>query len=189
MIGLAGVDHLHAPGQAVGGVHGHRAHLVVAQVLLHLGDQVDLARGRLDVDLESVVDGRQRLGELHIEHRTDDLYDLAFVHRLYSRPFFRPVSPLAGQRVRARHHFQDLLGDGGLPHPVHCQGQIVDHLVRGLGGGAHGRHAGAVLAGHALQDRPVDGDLHVRGEQIGQDLLGRRLEDEVHVLLAPSAGV
>ena len=154
--GLAGVDHFHAAGEAVGGVHGHRAHLVVAQVLLHFGDQVDPARRGLDVDLEGVVDGRQRLGELHIEHRPDDLYDLAFVHRLFvsSLGWSVTASSLSGQRVRAGHHFQDLLGDGRLPHPVHCQGQIVDHLVGRLRSGAHGRHPGAVLAGHALQDGP-----------------------------------
>ena len=35
----AGVDDLHAAGQAVGGVHGDRAHAVVAEVLLHLADE------------------------------------------------------------------------------------------------------------------------------------------------------
>ena len=38
--GLAGVDDLDAAGQAVGGVHGDGAHAVVAEVLLHLGDQL-----------------------------------------------------------------------------------------------------------------------------------------------------
>ena len=38
--GLAGVDDLHAAREAVGGVHGDGAHLVVAQVLLHLRDQL-----------------------------------------------------------------------------------------------------------------------------------------------------
>ena len=37
----AGVDDLGAARQAVGGVHGHGPHLVVAEVLLHLGDQLD----------------------------------------------------------------------------------------------------------------------------------------------------
>ena len=35
----AGVDDLHAARQAVGGVHGDRAHAVVAEVLLDLADQ------------------------------------------------------------------------------------------------------------------------------------------------------
>ena len=36
----AGVDDLHAAREAVGGVHGDRAHAVVAEVLLHLADEV-----------------------------------------------------------------------------------------------------------------------------------------------------
>ena len=35
----AGVDDLHAAREAVGGVHGDRAHAVVAEVLLHLADE------------------------------------------------------------------------------------------------------------------------------------------------------
>ncbi len=53
-----GIHDLHAPRQAVGGVHGHRAHLVVAQVLLDFGDKMDAAGSHVDVDLERVVDGR-----------------------------------------------------------------------------------------------------------------------------------
>ena len=86
VMGCAGVDDLHAAGEAVGGVHGHGAHLVVAQVLLHLGDQVDVpdaarrrrSRGRCRWPAASS-------GELHVEHRPDDLNDLAFVHR-FSTP-------------------------------------------------------------------------------------------------------
>ena len=47
----AGVDDLDAARQTVGGVHGHGAHLVVAQVLLHLGDEVD----RLAVAVSIVI--------------------------------------------------------------------------------------------------------------------------------------
>ena len=42
----AGVDHVDAARQAVGRAHGDRADAVAAQVLLHLGDQVDAARSR-----------------------------------------------------------------------------------------------------------------------------------------------
>ena len=38
--GDAGVDDLDAAGEAVGGVHGDGAHLVVAEVLLHLADDL-----------------------------------------------------------------------------------------------------------------------------------------------------
>ena len=37
----AGVDRLHAPHHAVGGLHAHAAHPVLPEVLLHLGDHVD----------------------------------------------------------------------------------------------------------------------------------------------------
>ena len=39
LIGAPGPCHIHAAAQAVGGVHGHAAHPVVAQVLLHFQDQ------------------------------------------------------------------------------------------------------------------------------------------------------
>ena len=42
----AGVDHLVAALQAVGGVHRHRADAVVAEVLLDLADQLGRPRGR-----------------------------------------------------------------------------------------------------------------------------------------------
>src|SRR3954469_1344505 len=68
----AGVAHRCAAGDAVGGVHGHRAHAVVAEMLLHLADErvgVALAVLRRHIDLERVVD----LGELVVrEHGLDD---------------------------------------------------------------------------------------------------------------------
>ena len=54
----AGVDDVDAARQAVGGVHCDRADAVVAQVLLHLGDQVERRRAVAagDGDPERVVD-------------------------------------------------------------------------------------------------------------------------------------
>jgi hypothetical protein len=83
----ARVHHFHASRQTVGGIHGHRAHLVVAQVLLDLGDEMDPPGPRVDVDLKRVVDPRQLVPKLDVDHRPDDLYDLAFVHRLRCPPF------------------------------------------------------------------------------------------------------
>ncbi len=54
--GAAEVDGLHAADHAVGGFHGDGAHAALAQVLLHLEDDVD-GRG----DLEAVADDAQRL--------------------------------------------------------------------------------------------------------------------------------
>ena len=59
----AGVAHLRAAREAVGGVHRDRAHAVVAEVLLHLEDEdagVVLVALVLELDLERVVD----LGQL-----------------------------------------------------------------------------------------------------------------------------
>ena len=78
----AGVDDLHAAHDAVGRRHGDGAHLVAADVLLHLGRRRLIAApssARYPM-LERVVDLRQVLGlELDVEHRADDLHDLADV--------------------------------------------------------------------------------------------------------------
>ena len=58
------VDDVDAPREAVGRVHGDRADAVVAEVLLHLGDQVVAVHG----DAEGAVD----LGEIVREERVDD---------------------------------------------------------------------------------------------------------------------
>ncbi len=109
---LLRIDDLHASSKTVGGIHGHGPHFVVSEMLLDLGDQVHATRRGVEIYFERVVDRREHLGELHVDHRPDDLYDLAFVHRL-ACPF------LSGQGVGACHHFQDLLGDGRLSGPVH----------------------------------------------------------------------
>src|SRR5262249_1303048 len=78
----AGVDDLHAALDAVRRGHGDCAHLVAADFLLDLADDVD--RGRLDSaiptalrpNLQRVVDLRQVAGiELDVEHGSNDLYD------------------------------------------------------------------------------------------------------------------
>ena len=75
----AGVDDVHAAHDAVGRRHRDGAHLVAADVLLHLGHDADLlAARRCRVDLERVVELGQVLGlELDVEDRSDDLDDLA----------------------------------------------------------------------------------------------------------------
>ena len=77
----AGVDHLVAALQAVGGVHRHRADAVVAEVLLHLADQL----GRLAVlvaghlDLHRRVDLRQLVGEDGVDDDAGHLLDSSYV--------------------------------------------------------------------------------------------------------------
>ena len=75
-----GVRHLHPAGNAVGGAHGHRAHLVLSDMLLHLGGQPDGHRAAAVLDDQRVVDLGQVLRlELHVEHRANDLYHPADV--------------------------------------------------------------------------------------------------------------
>ena len=70
----AGVRHRLAAAQPVGGVHRHAAHLVVAEVLLHLQHQRLSAVLRLH--LQGVVDLRQLAGrELGVDDRAHDLGD------------------------------------------------------------------------------------------------------------------
>ena len=81
----AGVDDLHAAGEAVGGVHGDRAHAVVAEVLLDLADQPRAGAGAdallllgvvaLALDDEREVDLGQRVGEHGLDHDALDLLD------------------------------------------------------------------------------------------------------------------
>ena len=79
VIGPAGVDDFHAAHDGVGRRHRDGAHLVAADVLLHLDRHLDRrAVRRGPGDLERVVELRQMLGlELDVEHGADDLNDLA----------------------------------------------------------------------------------------------------------------
>ena len=82
---LAGVGHLDAARESVGRVHGDGSDLVVAEMLLHLGDQLDgLAVAPVDRDVQRVVDSRHLIGEANVDHRPDHLYHCAFVHPVSS---------------------------------------------------------------------------------------------------------
>ena len=82
----AGVDHLGAAREAIRGVHGHRPHPVISQVLLDLAHQV-LVLGRRHIDVllgphdlrplddDRVVDLRQLLWEHGLDHHALDLLD------------------------------------------------------------------------------------------------------------------
>ena len=75
--GGAGVDHPLAAAQAVGGVHGHRAHHRAGEVLLHLQHQPGVVRARRH-DLQGVADLGQVLGgKLHVHHRSHHLHHAA----------------------------------------------------------------------------------------------------------------
>src|SRR3954467_12699211 len=83
---------------------------------------------------------------------------------------------LALQRLRARNHFNDLTRDRGLPHLVHVQRQLLDHLARVARGGVHRRHLRGVEGGVRLEKCAKDLNLDVRWQEILEQLLGLRFE-------------
>ena len=78
---VPGIHSLHPAHEAVGGVHGHAPHDVIAQVLGDLDDQVSF----LVVDggvgyPDRVIDLRKHRGEVYIHNGADNLNNPAFVH-------------------------------------------------------------------------------------------------------------
>ncbi len=69
----------HAARHAVGRLHRHRSHAVLAEVLLDFGHDIDLldADTTLGDDSNGVVDLREAFGELDVDDRADDLHDPA----------------------------------------------------------------------------------------------------------------
>src|SRR4051812_13906916 len=86
------------------------------------------------------------------------------------------------QRLRAGDDFHDLLRDLRLALAVHLQGEVLDDVPGVLGRVAHRGHAGAVLGGGALQQRAVDRDLHVGGDEALEDRVRIRLVLDQRVL-------
>jgi hypothetical protein len=75
-----GVNDLGAPHHAIGARHGYGTHLVLSDVLLHLGHDPDGPGAAVILEQQRVIDLRKVLRlEFHIEHRADDLDDLADV--------------------------------------------------------------------------------------------------------------
>ena len=88
---LAGVGDLLAAHQALGGVHGHRAHGVLAQVLRHLEHEALAAVLRL----EGIEDRRQVPVELHVDdgaHHLADTTDYVGCHGSCSQSFSSRLS-------------------------------------------------------------------------------------------------
>ena len=78
-IGCSRVDDLDAAGEPVGRVHGDGPDAIVAEVLLHLRDQLARAAVLGDLDAERVVDLGQPVREDGVEHDALDLDDLSRV--------------------------------------------------------------------------------------------------------------
>src|SRR5829696_3676992 len=76
--GRPGVPDLHPPDHTVGAAHGNCPHLILPDVLLHFGGDLD-RHGAVRIEqLDGVVDlGEVFRLELDVEHRADDLHDLS----------------------------------------------------------------------------------------------------------------
>ena len=166
----AEVDGIHAAHHAFGRFHGHAAHAPLAQVLLHLKDDVD-GRG----NVEAVADYAQRLiderhpglVELHVDGGAGDLNYFAdvFCHKF---PVFnccpKRSSLLHLNRGCAAHNLDNFLGDRRLTRAVHGQGVLVDHVRSVVGRRIHGCHARGLLGGHRFQERVVQLRREIAGE-------------------------
>ena len=75
-IGCSRVDDLDAAREPVGRVHRDGAHAIVAEMLLHLRDQLARAAVLGDLDAERVVDLGEPVREDGVEHDALDLDDL-----------------------------------------------------------------------------------------------------------------
>ena len=80
--GVTGVLDAQASLKAVRGGHGDGPYDAAGQLRLDLENGADLAEGRLAVNGERRVDGRDLVLELHVDDRTDDTGDVSRAHRL-----------------------------------------------------------------------------------------------------------
>ncbi len=79
---MTGVLDAQASLEAVRGGHGDGPDDAAGQLRLDLEHGADLADGRLAVNGERRVDGRDRVLELHVDDRSDDTGDVSRAHRL-----------------------------------------------------------------------------------------------------------
>ncbi|KAB5588085.1 Acetylglutamate semialdehyde dehydrogenase [Ceratobasidium theobromae] len=188
----AGVAHLGAAHEAVGGLEGDGAHDVVAQVLGDL--ERDLAvlvalAGALDGHLEGVVHLGQRLGrELDVDDGADDPRDAAGARRrvggVSHGSFFRvrfwqwslAVRSLGAEGVGTRDDLRDLLGDVALSRRVGEAGVTGDEVLGVVRGRVHGLLTAGELRGGGLEDGVTDAAAYVAGEEGVQDDLRARHE-------------
>ena len=135
----AGVAHLGAAREAIGGVHRDRADAVVAEVLLHLEHEraglvlVLLVAVALQVHLEGVVDLGQLVGERDLDHDSLDLLDGADVAVALGLLLFClrssfHSSPWLTKSFGPGDDLHDLLRDLRLPLAVRGEREVVDQL-------------------------------------------------------------
>ena len=78
--GITLINELHSTLEPLGGTHRHGAHPVVTQMLLHLKGQLGGFASHLKLNGKRVVNAGQVVCKLRVYHRSDNLYNFAFVH-------------------------------------------------------------------------------------------------------------
>lgn len=86
------------------------------------------------------------------------------------------VSGLAFEGFGAADDFEDFFGDRGLAHAVCLQRQQLNHLACVVGCAGHCRHARAVLACSAFEQRLQNVCQGITGKQFREERLGIGLE-------------
>src|SRR5437867_8555067 len=105
-------------------------------------------------------------------------------------PFFPSALMLVPllQRLGAADDLGDLFRDGGLAGAVERERQGVDHVAGVARGGGHAGHARAVLARHGFDQRAIDLGIDVAREQPREELVRRRLEEDLLALRTRTRG-
>src|SRR4029079_2610319 len=147
---------VHAAGEPVGGVHGHRTDAVVAEVLLDLGDQVEggsplLLRHR---NADRVVDGRKPSVKDGVDDDSLDLDDLARVVVSHESPGRLPgsVYPSASGRDPATELPRRSLREAGRER-VRAQATPAVSADEGAGAGGSGRCGSSAVGLRSVQER------------------------------------
>ena len=90
------------------------------------------------------------------------------------------------QRLGTGDDFDQLLGDAGLTRAVVGESEFIDHVARVPGRVVHRGHPRTLLGREGLQHGTIDLDTQVAGQQVGEDfLLVRPDEEEILADLLP----
>src|SRR5207248_4953356 len=81
----AGIVHAHPALQTFGRRHGDRPDPAFAEMLLHLESELGRVAVDFVLDLERVINFRQRfrVRKFYVHYGTDDLNDVSFIHKSY----------------------------------------------------------------------------------------------------------
>jgi len=73
-------------------------------------------------------------------------------------------------------NFEDLVGDAGLAGFIVSESEIFDEALGVVGGALHGDHSGALLGGACAEERLIDREMDVGGEDGVEDFEGAGFE-------------